>query len=146
MRSLQDGDVVQATEIIRASPGAAQWTVEDLCHSLETGCRGWAMENDGKIAGVLIGRMVADEFEILNLAVAQEHRHQGIASTLLDAALASAKSEECKTAHLEVRASNAPAIALYRRGGFAEAGRRKEYYQNPAEDAALFKRFIAEEY
>jgi [ribosomal protein S18]-alanine N-acetyltransferase len=134
---LRATDVIRAAAIIRESPGAAQWSAESLGESLSAGFLGWVAERGVEVAGILIGRMVADEFEILNLAVAVEHRRQGIAASLIDGALEAVKSEGCRVAHLEVRASNAPAIALYRGRGFTETGRRKQYYQNPAEDALL---------
>ena len=81
--------------------------------------------------GVLLGRAVAGEAELLTLAVAPEARRQGIAARLLAGFLAEAEARQAETAFLEVAADNAPAIALYERGGFAAAGRRRAYYRRP---------------
>ncbi len=137
IRSMRARDAIAASAIIREIPGTALWTAESLIESLAAGFLGWVAERDGEVAGVLIGRIVADEFEIMNLAVDPDDRRKGIATALVDSALDSARSEGCKAAHLEVRASNAAAIGLYRARGFAETGRRKRYYDNPIEDALL---------
>jgi ribosomal-protein-alanine N-acetyltransferase len=146
IRRLRGTDTFQAAEIFQESRDAAQWSAASLRESLATGSSGWAAERDGRVAGVLISRSAGDEFEILNLAVAAQSRREGIGSSLVDTALRAAKSEGCRTAHLEVRVSNVPAIDLYRAHGFAEVGRRKQYYQDPAEDALLFACDLVEKY
>ena len=62
-----------------------------------------------------------------------------IAEALLDAYIQYGR-EHLAFLTLEVRAGNAPAIALYRKHGFQEAGRRKNYYQQPREDAIIMTR------
>ena len=80
---------------------------------------------------------VLDEGDIGNVAVAPEHRRQGIADALLDALCARAAALDLAFLTLEVRASNAPAIALYRKHGFQAVGQRRNYYQKPDEDALI---------
>ena len=82
-------------------------------------------------------RNAADESEILNLAVEPESRRQGIASVLLAAALAASRAAGAKSVYLEVRESNAGAIAFYGRNGFEPTGRRAHYYQDPPEAAVV---------
>jgi len=94
---------------------------------------------DGAVAGYLISAFVADMGEILNLAVAPEHRHAGIGSELLARAIAAAREAGVTSLHLEVRESNAAARALYERYGFRSVGRRRAYYRNPAEDALILR-------
>ena len=77
---------------------------------------------------------VLDEGDIGNVAVAPEFRRQGVAAALLDLAFLT----------LEVRVSNAPAIALYRKHGFQTVGQRRNYYQKPDEDALLMTWFRRE--
>ena len=87
---------------------------------------------------------VLDEGDIGNVAVAPEHRRQGIADALLDALCARAAALDLAFLTLEVRASNAPAIALYRKHGFQTVGQRRNYYQKPDEDALLMTWFRRE--
>lgn len=96
--------------------------------------------------GLLLGRAVAGEAELLTLAVAPEARRQGIAARLLAGFLTQAATRQAETAFLEVAADNTPAIALYERGGFAPAGRRRGYYTQPggpALDALVMTRGLS---
>ena len=81
--------------------------------------------------------MVLDEGYINNVAVREEYRKQGIASALLDVFIRFGKAHQLAFLTLEVRASNAAAIALYQKHGFEQVGRRKNYYEDPKEDAIL---------
>ncbi len=90
-----------------------------------------------QMAGIFTGLMVVDELQIDNIAVVDDRRQKGIATELLKAALEIAKKNGLVAATLEVRASNFPALRLYERQGFTIAGRRKNYYQNPPDDALL---------
>ena len=93
----------------------------------------------GSVLGVLCGRIVIDEAEILKLAVAERKRRRGIGSKLLDAALDYCRNHGARSCFLEIRASNAAAAELYGKRGFIKTGRRKNYYDNPAEDALLMR-------
>ena len=95
---------------------------------------------------LLLGRAVAGEAELLTLAVAPEARRHGIAARLLAGFLAEAAARQAETAFLEVAADNQAAIALYQRGGFAPAGRRRGYYarpDGPALDALVMTRGLS---
>ena len=92
---------------------------------------------DGQLRGYVVARQVADEAEILNLAVEPERRRAGVGSALMGAALARLAENGVRTVHLEVRASNAEAFGFYARWGFSEVGRRRAYYRRPVEDARL---------
>ncbi len=78
--------------------------------------------------GMLLGRVAADEAEVLTLAVAPLVRRHGIASHLLVAAQAEVRARGGSAIFLEVAAGNAAALALYRRSGFVDVGRRRRYY------------------
>jgi ribosomal-protein-alanine N-acetyltransferase len=84
----------------------------------------------GNDHGFALGRAVADEAELLTLAVAPEHRRHGIGTSLLADFLAEARERGAVTVFLEVAADNEAALALYRRHGFSEAGRRRGYYRD----------------
>lgn len=94
------------------------------------------------IAGYVIARVVADQSEILNLAVAPLERRRGLGGELLDAGLAAVRTAGAQEVFLEVRESNSGAFALYTSRGFAALSRRRKYYRNPVEDALLLRRTI----
>lgn len=95
-----------------------------------------AQGEDGAPLGYAVLSTVLDEGNLDNIAVAPEARRQGIADALLSALTAFGR-EHLARLMLEVRSSNAPAIALYEKHGFATVGRRKNYYDTPREDAIL---------
>jgi len=139
VRTLATTDVPAILEILRESPEASGWSRHALLQMTSAGGPSmWVAERDGVVAGLLIGRSAADEFEIMNMAVSVAHRRQGIGSRLLETALDFSRKGGGARVYLEVRASNAPAIALYKLQGFTECGRRADYYRNPVEDAILF--------
>ena len=90
---------------------------------------------------LLVGRVVADEAEVLTLAVAPGARRAGAGMRLVQACLAKAASQGASAAFLEVAASNVAALALYRRAGFSQRGRRRGYYS--ATDALVLFRALA---
>jgi ribosomal-protein-alanine N-acetyltransferase len=82
----------------------------------------------GRVVGFTLFRTVADEAELLLLAVSPEFRRQGIGRMLLDYFLADAADSGATRVHLEVREGN-PAVIMYRKAGFSFAGRRSKYYR-----------------
>ncbi|HIT32963.1 MAG TPA: ribosomal protein S18-alanine N-acetyltransferase [Candidatus Enterenecus stercoripullorum] len=95
-----------------------------------------AQGEDGSVLGYAGVNTVLDEGYINNVAVAECSRRQRVADGLI-AALVRFGQAKLAFLTLEVRASNAPAIALYAKHGFREAGRRKNYYDDPKEDAII---------
>jgi len=92
-------------------------------------------EPDGRVAGYAFASIVADEGEILNLAVEPGVRRHGLGRLLLEAVLDLCRREGAATVYLEVRASNAAALHLYERAGFHSVSTRRGYYRNPTENA-----------
>ena len=86
---------------------------------------------------------VADQIHINNLAVRPELRGQGLASRLLAGVMAESARMGADSATLEVRRSNTPALRLYAKAGFTEAGVRRNYYTQPVEDALVLVRHPA---
>ena len=80
-----------------------------------------------------------------NVAVRQEYRRQGIAQALLDVFLRFGAAHQLEFLTLEVRASNDPAKQLYMKHGFAQVGRRKDYYDDPKEDAIIMTKVFEKE-
>lgn len=92
----------------------------------------------GQLCGFVVGRLAADEAEILTLGVAPNRQHLGIGRRLVEDLCHEAKKRGAYRLYLEVAAGNAAALALYDRLGFRESGRRRGYYARagaPAEDA-----------
>ena len=103
--------------------------------SLSTSRALLAMGEGGEPCGYLLGSVIAPEGEVYRIATLPEHRRQGVGDALLSAFLI--EMDEC---FLEVRASNAPARALYEAKGFLLIATRKGYYKDPTEDALIYKR------
>jgi ribosomal-protein-alanine N-acetyltransferase len=78
--------------------------------------------------GMLLARVAAQDAEVLTLAVEPAARRQGIARTLLRAAIAEARARGATLLFLEVATANAAAHALYRQAGLDEVARRRRYY------------------
>ena len=87
--------------------------------------------------GMLLGRITVDEAEVLTLAVAPLERRQGIATGLLRATTERVRAHGGTAMFLEVAIGNAPALALYRREGFIEVGRRRHYYSDSSDALVL---------
>jgi [ribosomal protein S18]-alanine N-acetyltransferase len=136
VRRMSASDTSAAHSILKECPEASIWSAESLLESVSQGIA-WAAELDGGVAGILIGRIAADEFEILNLAVGKACRRRGIATQLVRFALEYARRAGARRTYLEVRASNEGGIAFYTRLGFRDCGRRANYYRDPLEDAVL---------
>lgn len=95
-----------------------------------------AESEDGGVLGYGVLGVVLDEGCLEKICVQPPLRRQGIASAILRAFLRYGQANLAYIT-LEVRQSNVPAIALYQKLGFREVGRRKNYYQEPREDAVL---------
>jgi [ribosomal protein S18]-alanine N-acetyltransferase len=87
-------------------------------------------------AGFVLARLAAGEAEILTIAVARSHRRQGLGRQLMDAVLRRLHAERAEALFLEVDETNVAAIALYRRLGFHEVGKRPAYYQTAGQQKA----------
>ena len=92
------------------------------------------------LLGYIGSQSVPDEADMMNLAVRPDARRQGVAQALLRALEAALREKGIRSLTLEVRAGNAPAIRLYTQAGFRQAGRRKNYYFHPKEDALILKK------
>jgi ribosomal-protein-alanine acetyltransferase len=100
--------------------------------------------DDAPTQGFLVARCLPDEWEIENVIVEAECRQRGVGASLIRELLAKARAAGVASVILEVRESNGPALRLYESIGFKLEGRRKNYYQGPAEDALLYRTKIAE--
>ena len=99
--------------------------------------RCWVAEVEGKMVGMVVVWLIADEAHIATLATHPDFRRQGIARKLLSHALENLRKEGARSSFLEVRASNMAAQQMYREFGYEASGRRRRYYKDNDEDAIL---------
>ena len=99
-------------------------------------------EEGGYRLGYLAFSRVLDEGSVDNVCTAPEHRRHGVGDALLTAAEDLAAGYELTSITLEVRESNAPALALYEKHGFANLGKRPGYYEQPREDAVIMTLYL----
>ena len=123
------------------------WSKRMLGEELENQCAAFLVAEDerGTVLGYAGLLVMIDEGYITNVAVFPEYRRMGIAAKIIEVYLNFAKANDLAFLTLEVRPSNEAAIALYRRFGFEEVGRRKNYYDLPKEDALILTRYFREE-
>jgi [ribosomal protein S18]-alanine N-acetyltransferase len=141
IRPLRLADAASISDILRDSTEAAQWPSESYVKlAVSPGGVFLVCETATQIIGFVAARQVADEAEILNIAVHRDFRRKGVATALLLAALEKFRSAAIARVFLELRESNQPARALYEHLGFVLSGRRKSYYRDPVEDALCMQK------
>ena len=131
---------LEAVVAIESASFSHPWTRRHFLDEMASACGlpTVAITPEGVVAGYLCLKQVLDEVEILDLAVNCLLRGRGVGRKLVENALAVGRGRGATLVCLEVRLSNEGAIALYRRLGFCEAGRRKRYYHD-GEDAMLME-------
>jgi ribosomal-protein-alanine N-acetyltransferase len=139
-------DASGVAEILGDSAETAQWSPPSEAEMSGTGLvhilvsEVGDLESASQLVGYISARQVADEGEILNLAVRRSWRRRGAGAQLLRGMLRRLLLNQVTRVYLEVRESNEPAISLYEKHGFHRTGRRRGYYRDPVEDALLFER------
>jgi len=137
IRPIDARDVEAILGIQSACPEIAQWTAWDYGRVARGEMAGWVAEENDSILGFLVARRIVADLEVLNFAVRAEARTRGIGAALLEQAFVWGRSFAAEKVLLEVRASNLAALRFYERHGFEVAGRRKQYYSAPIEDALV---------
>lgn len=97
---------------------------------------------DEKVVGYICLWKILDEIQINNIAVSPELRRKGIGERMLKMTLKMAEEKDYRRITLDVRISNQSAISFYKKFGFKEAGRRKNYYRLPREDALIMEKAL----
>ena len=128
-------EVAELERICFSTPWSRNMLAEELDNYLSAFLV--ALDDNDKVAGYAGLQAVLDEGYITNVAVRPDCRKQGVAGKLLQVFLDFAQANHLAFLTLEVRPSNTAAVALYEKHGFQEAGRRKNYYEAPQEDALL---------
>lgn len=129
--------VAALEKICFSDPWSENSVAEELSNSLS--CWLVCVEN-GTVLGYVGAQTVLGETDMMNLAVIPQARRRGIAESLILNLVEELKKQDSYCLSLEVRASNAPARALYEKLGFAKVGRRPNYYRNPKEDALILRK------
>jgi len=143
VRPATAADLARLVEIATHSATAAQWNPGEYAKLFAPpamqGRVALVIEDRGDVAGFIVGKQIDHEWEIENIAVTGDARRRGLGTRLLGEFLDVVSSHGGREIFLEVRESNHAARALYEKWAFVEAGRRKAYYQHPAEDALILK-------
>lgn len=130
---------IDAVLRIEQSVQAYPWSLGNFTDALINGYVCCVDERDGEICSYAVLMMGVDEAELLTIGVAAGQQRRGLGRSMLNGMLAMARDKNRQRVFLEVRSSNAAAIALYRKEGFSEVGLRRSYYQNKqgSEDAVV---------
>lgn len=146
LRAMREDDL-DAVLAIERDCFPSPWSRENFLYEIRhnRAAANWILEQEREILGYACVWFLGPELKINNLAIRGERRRQGLGEGLLRALLDKARELGCRTAQLEVRPSNRAALALYRKHGFIEVGRRKNYYRAEGEDAILLERAVAAE-
>ena len=145
IRRMTPADLDRVMEIAQSLKDAPQWPRSAYLAALEpeTTPRRVALVAEDSVAGVVAGFAVANLLppgaELEMIAVAPTAQRRGLARQLFFSLAAELRTAEVFGIILEVRATNQPALELYRRLGFVETGRRPRYYHDPVEDAILMR-------
>ena len=120
---------------------ADPWSEKSIASELDNQWALWlvALERD-EVVGYIGSQTAVDETDVMNVAVHPDQRRKGIAEALIEMLTKQLQEQGSHALMLEVRASNAPAIALYEKIGFRQVGLRKNYYRNPKEDALILRK------
>jgi len=136
-RRMRQEDITQAAAL-EQEQFSDPWSAESLADLLvQKCCFGYVLVTDTAVLAYAITQQVIEEGELLRIAVWKQYRRKGFGSQLLQALLQ--ETEAVRIWNLEVRESNLAARALYEKMGFRLLGARREYYQNPIEDALLMQ-------
>ncbi|HSN13454.1 MAG TPA: ribosomal protein S18-alanine N-acetyltransferase [Anaeromyxobacteraceae bacterium] len=144
LRPAAESDLPRLTGLERAAH-SHPWTEDQLRSELgrayatvlcAEAIPGSGEETSGRIDGFIVYWVIHDELHVLDVVAAPEARRRGVGRALMEAALADGVLRGAARAMLEVRRSNAPALALYRSLGFLHDTVRRGYYQD-GEDAVL---------
>ena len=135
VQPMRAGDLVPAARLAAAC-FSNPWRIDAFADALirkDTVCL--SVLSGEALCGYAVLYTALDEGELVNIAVAEEHRKRGVGGMLLDEVLAAGEALGVKHFYLEVRESNLAAQGLYRSRGFQTDGVRRDFYEKPRENA-----------
>jgi [ribosomal protein S18]-alanine N-acetyltransferase len=140
IRPMRDVDIAPVLRVERASY-AFPWSAGNFHDSIQAGYSAWVYEVGGEVVGHAVLMAMAGEAHLLNITIAPDWRRQGLGRAFLHHMLDTARHHHAEVLFLEVRPSNAVAIALYEQYGFEAFALRKGYYpaRNGREDALVMR-------
>ena len=144
VEQMREQDLIEVVEIEEMS-GLNRWGYDAYRRELFTNPNSVMMvarnlHPGPAIAGFFAGWIVEDEMHINNVASRPEYRRIGVARSLMEVAMDESSYRGVRFVILEVRDSNEPAQALYKKLGFKLIGRRRDYYRGPIEDALVMRK------
>lgn len=140
LRKMQERDVSNIAALEREC-FSLPWPEEAVAFELTNPLSLWLVaQEDGRFAGYIGSQSVLNEADMMNLAVHPDFRRRGVGEKLVTGLVQELVARRVRCLTLEVRASNAGAIALYEKLGFCQVGRRPKYYQKPKEDALILRK------
>jgi ribosomal-protein-alanine N-acetyltransferase len=146
IRRMTAADVDRVMEIARGLMDAPQWGASAYLNALNAegvprriAVVAEAATDSGAVLGFAVGSVVAPEGELETIAVAAVGQRRGVGRLLFAELAEELSAAGLRDVHLEVRGSNAVALAFYRALGFQETGRRPRYYTEPVEDSLLLQ-------
>ena len=138
---MNESHVAAVAELEEICFGSAAWSERSVASEMTNELSLWLVAvEDGRLAGYVGSQTVIDETDMMNVAVHPDFRRRGIGEKLILDLVEALKEKGSRSLTLEVRASNEAAIGLYEKLGFRQAGRRKNYYRNPREDALILRK------
>lgn len=135
-----DKNDAETIEKIEKACFSTPWSINSINEAIEHNNIFLGIKENETLIGYISFNCLFDECYIGNIAVLPEYRQKGVAKKLLSSAIALSIEMNAAFISLEVRESNSPAINLYKKFGFKEEGRRKNYYEHPKEDAIILTR------
>ncbi|AFJ48440.1 ribosomal protein S18-alanine N-acetyltransferase [Shimwellia blattae] len=121
-------DSLAAALVIERRSHAFPWSEKTLLSNQGERYLNLRIDHDGAMAGFAITQIVLDEATLFNIAIDPACQRRGLGRALLTHLIATLEQRDILTLWLEVRASNAGAIALYESLGFNEVTVRRNYY------------------
>lgn len=139
-RKMTAADISQVARL-EAQCFSHPWSERSVASELTNPLSLWLVASKGDtVIGYIGSQSVLGEADMMNVAVCEQYRNQGIARMLITELIDALKDNNVHCLTLEVRASNEPAIHLYHALGFVQVGRRPNYYAAPREDALILKK------
>jgi [ribosomal protein S18]-alanine N-acetyltransferase len=142
IRAATVADLPAMMALEKRASTAAHWSAEQydaLFRTSDPARVALVLHDASGLQGFVICRVLGEEWEIENIAVAGSARRRGLGTRLLGELLDLARGKGAAAVLLEVRESNHAARALYEKWAFVESGRRPRYYKDPEEDAILYR-------